>query len=212
MAWAKYIDILHKEIELNRCVHSVDECNGTKVSSCIYESDYILRSRETLIEDARSSIYNNIIYPNSGSDMPCLGMDLMAFSEQKVVIVFDLQHPRENQEINDPFFVDKLSDYLDNTKDSIKFFEPGNHFSRYLFVRKCRLDQVNDYLSDFAVYVKVYSDALRRYKPSGKDYGVYKVFDDYMRALDPVEGYLTHKFGKDFARKYVDEFLFPVQQ
>lgn len=212
MAWDKYIDILHQEIKLNMKSCSTDEGNGTKLTSCLYDSDYVLRSRETLIEDSRSCIYNNIIYPNSGSDLPCLGMDLMAFSEQKVIVVFDFQHPIENQEVDDPLIVSALSDYIDNTKDSIKFFEPGNHFSRYLFVRKCKLEEVNDYLPDFQVYVKAYSRMLQECKPSGKNYGVYKVFDDYMRALDPVEGYLTHKFGKEFARKYVDEFLFPVQQ
>jgi hypothetical protein len=33
-------------------------------------------------------------------------------------------------------------------------------------------------------------------------------FDNYMLKLDPVSGYMQSNFGKEFAEKYVNEFLF----
>ena len=60
-----------------------------------YGSPYIIKSREVEIWNEKSCIYNNIIYPKTGSNLPCFGMDLMGFFDKKVIIVFDFQHPKE---------------------------------------------------------------------------------------------------------------------
>jgi len=137
-------------------------------------------------------------------------MDLMGFSEKRVVIVFDFQHPTPHYDFDDPLVRGYMGHYAGNTKDGIKFFEPGNHFSKYIFVRKCTAEHVNDYLEDFRAYLNTYKMLLLAYKPAGEDYSVYSDFDKYMRELDPVEGYLAHKFNKEFAKEYVENFLFPV--
>ncbi len=45
-----------------------------------------IKAREAHITDPRSDIYNTILYPKTGADLPCFGMDLMKFSEKKVII------------------------------------------------------------------------------------------------------------------------------
>jgi hypothetical protein len=209
--WDLYAEELKSSLGLVEQYSDSKDRNGLSLISKIYNSKHCLRSRETYISDEKASIYNNIVYPKTGRDLPCLGMDLMAFSPKKVIIVFDFQHPKENHDYNDPLVRGLMGHYLDNTTDTIRFFEPGNHFSRYIFVRKCIAEEVNNYLDDFKTYVRIYSMLLKTYNPSGNDYGVYKDFDNYMRKLDPVEGYLAHKFDKEFAKQYVEEFLFPLQ-
>lgn len=211
MIWDEYKKILFESIQMNSSFSDSIEEDRIVLDSALYSGEYILRSRATDISSENCWIYNNILYPKTGRNLPCLGMDLMAFSPKRVVIVFDFQHPKENHDYDDPIVKGLMGHYLDNTKDKIKFFEPGNHFSRYIFVRKCTVDQVNDYLDDFKVYVNTYSMLLKAYSPVGEDYGAYRDFDDYMRKLDPVEGYLAHKFDKAFAKQYVEEFLFPLQ-
>jgi len=81
--------------ELNLESFSADsyEINENKVFSNLYKGEYFIKSRETIINTGTSSIYNNIIYPKTGKNLPSFGMDLMAFMEKKVIIVFDFQHP-----------------------------------------------------------------------------------------------------------------------
>ena len=71
------------------------EAKGATLKADIRSGGQFLKAREAHIQDKRSDIYNNILYPKTGADLPCFGMDLMKFSEKKVIIVFDFQHPRE---------------------------------------------------------------------------------------------------------------------
>jgi len=186
-------------------VHSNKE---SKIESNLYSGRYILKSRETYVESGEKEfIYNNIIYPKTGKNLPCFGIDLMAFMEKKVIIVFDFQHPKENYEFDDFTIQKNLSEYKNITKD-IRFFQPGNHFSSYIYVKKCTIHEIDDHLKDFQNYVKTYSQLLNFYQPNEKSESDFIDFDTYMHKLDPVIGFMELRFGKKFAKNYVDNFLF----
>ena len=165
-----------------------------------YGSPYIIKSREVEIWNEKTRIYNNIIYPKTGSNLPCFGMDLMGFFDKKVIIVFDFQHPKENY----PYKVEGLPKY----EGDIRFFEPGNHFSENIYIAYCTMPEVNDHLEMFKKYLTKFKDMVELEKPMGLDTSVYKDFDAYMTKLDPVAGYLSNKFGKFNAQRLVNEFLF----
>jgi hypothetical protein len=177
------------------------EEKGTSLTANLYSNKYIHKSREVEIWDEKSCIYNNIIYPKTGYNLPCFGMDLMGFFDKKVIIVFDFQHPVENYLFSHPD--------LPKAEGTFRFFEPGNHFSENVFVRKCTMDEVNDYIDDFRAYLQAYKEMLESKKPSGfAVYSTYGDFDKYMKRLDPVSGYLSSKFGKEKAESLVNDFLF----
>ena len=176
------------------------EGKGTSLIAKTYSNPNIIKAREVDIWSDKSSIYNNIIYPKTGSNLPCFGMDLMGFFEKKVIIVFDFQHPVEKY----LFSVDGLP----KAEKDYRFFEKGNHFSENIFVRYCKMEEVNAYLSVFKEYLTKYKDMLELEKPTGNDTSFYEDFDAYMTRLDPVSGFLTGKFGKEKAESLVNEFLF----
>ena len=72
------------------------EAKDAKLVANIRRGKHFIKAREAHITDSKCDIYNTILYPKTGSNLPCFGMDLMKFSEKKVIIVFDFQHPREN--------------------------------------------------------------------------------------------------------------------
>ena len=176
------------------------ESKGTNLTAKIYTNPYFIKSREVDIWSKRSSIYNNIIYPKTGSNLPCFGMDLMGFFEKKVIIVFDFQHPTENF----LFGVEGLPKQTGN----IRFFEPGNHFSENIYVVKCTFDEVDEHLDMFKKYLTAYKTMIECSMPTEEDTTVYKDFEKYMTKLDPVGGYLTGIFGTDKAESLVHDFLF----
>ncbi len=176
------------------------EGKDAKLLANIREGRHFIKAREAHITDPNADIYNTILYPNTGADLPCFGMDLMKFTDRKVIIVFDFQHPRENY----LFSVDGLPE--DDGK--YRFFEMGNHFSKNIFVRYCKPEEVNAYLSTFKDYLTKYKNMLELEKPTGKDTTVYKDFDAYMTRLDPVRGYLKTKFGEEKSESFVKDFLF----
>ena len=201
--WEKYKNVLHDTISLHNGVDSVWanwKGKETYLTAKTYTNPYIIKSREVEIWNEKSCIYNNIIYPKTGSNLPCFGMDLMGFNDKKVIIVFDFQHPTENY----LFSVDGLPKH----EGDYRFFEPGNHFSKNIYIRYCKPEEVDDHLPMFEKYLQCYVDMLEKAKPTGTDTNVYKDFDAYMTKLDPVGGFLAGKFGKEKADSLVNDFLF----
>ena len=121
---------------------------NTTLTAKIYRHKYFLKAREVEIYNENSCIYNNILYPKTGCNLPCFGMDLMGFNDKKVIIVFDFQHPTENYSFKHPDLPVATEDY--------RFFEKGNHFSENIFVRKCKMDEVDQYVGEFAQYMQAY--------------------------------------------------------
>ena len=201
--WKNYKNVLHETLPLHNGVDSVWaewERKNTWLTAKTYTAPYIIKSREVEIFNEKSCIYNNIIYPKTGSNLPCFGMDLMGFNENRVIIVFDFQHPVEKY----LFSVDGLP----KAEKEYRFFEMGNHFSENIYVRYTSFDKVDEHLEMFTTYLTKYRDMLELGKPTGINTSVYKDFDAYMTRLDPVGGYLTGKFGKEKAESLVNNFLF----
>ena len=201
--WTNYKQVLHDTISLHNGVDSVWanwESKKTFLTAKIYTNQYLIKSREVEIWSDKTCIYNNILYPKTGSNLPCFGMDLMAFSEKKVILVFDFQHPIENFLFGVEGLPKGQGDY--------RFFEPGNHFSENIYIAYCKADEVDNHLEMFKKYLTVYVDMLDFKRPNGNDVSVYKDFDVYMTKLDPVGGYLSGKFGKARAESLVNDFLF----
>jgi len=174
---------------------------GTVLNAIDHSHQHLLKSRQVDISDGKNvDIFNCIAYPKTGSNLPCFGLDLMKFSDKKIIIVFDFQHPVENF----LFSVDGLPKY----KGSVRFFEPGNHFSENIYIQYCKPDEIDDHLDMFKLYLTKFVDMIELEKPTGTDTSVYKDFDAYMTKLDPVGGFLAGKFGKEKADSLVNDFLF----
>jgi len=200
--WQDYIDALFDTFPQLEITHRWARWaeKDARLAANIRTGKHFLKAREAHIVDPNADIYNTILYPKTGADLPCFGMDLMKFSDRKVIIVFDFQHPREKY----LFSVDGLP--KDDGK--YRFFEMGNHFSENIFVRYCKPEEVNAYLSEFKQYLAKYKEMIDNNKPVGEDTTVYSDFDTYMTKLDPVRGYLKNKFGEEKSESFVNDFLF----
>ena len=175
--------------------------NDLTLTADIFTAPHFIKSRRVDIQNDKSSIYNNVIYPKTGHNLPCFGMDLMGFFQKKVIIVFDFQHPVERH----VFSVDGLPE----AEKEYRFFEMGNHFSKNIFVRYCTFSEVDYYLPEFRLYLETYRKMIDDAKPTGEDISFYQDFDTYMKKLDPILGYMSSNFGEDNANLMMDEFFFP---
>ena len=199
--WKEYKSALSETISLYpESVWANWESKGMHLFAKTFTHPNLIKSREVEIWNDKCCIYNNILYPKTGSNLPCFGMDLMGFNEKRVIIVFDFQHPKEKY----PFSVEGLP----ISDGDYRFFEPGNHFSDNIYIAKCTMSEVNEHLEMFKTYLTKYKEMVELKKPTGKDTSEYKDFDAYMTKLDPVAGYLAGKFGKENAESLVNDFLF----
>ena len=182
------------------------QAKGTSLNAIDHSHPYLLKSRQVDISDGKNvDIFNCIAYPKTNADvptglLPCFGMDLMKFSPKKIIIVFDFQHPTED-------FLFEVEG-LPIGRGDYRFFEPGNHFSKNIYIQYVNEYEVDAHLPMFEKYLQCYVDMLEKAKPSGTDTNAYRDFDSYMTKLDPVGGFLTGKFGKEKADSLVNDFLF----
>ena len=75
--WKDYQHYLIQQLRLGKNYRGIKEKNGVVLESNLYEGPGILKARETIITVGETDIYNNIVYPKTGSNLPCLGMDFM---------------------------------------------------------------------------------------------------------------------------------------
>jgi hypothetical protein len=200
--WKNYKKILYDTFPELKLESTWCEWKGeVNLDARIYTGENFIKAREAEVYNDTVNIYNNILYPKTGKNLPCFGMDLMEFFEKKVIIVFDFQHPVENHLFS-------VGDRLPKAEGTFRFFEPGNHFSEHVYVRKCTASEVDDYLDDFKKYLEIYKELIDEANPVGLDTTAYIDFDNYMRKLDPINGYMASKFDKEKSEKFVNEFLF----
>ena len=201
--WVNYkktLDDVFPEFQFDSRWCEWDGKGSTHLTADIFTAPHFIKSRRVDIYNKKCDIYNNVIYPKTGSYLPCFGMDLMGFHQKKVIIVFDFQHPKEKFLFSVPG--------LPKADQEYRFFEMGNHFSENIFVRYCTFADVDEHLDMFEQYLTKYKDMVELEKPSGTDTSTYKDFDAYMTKLDPVGGYLKGKFGQEKAESLVNDFLF----
>ena len=69
--WTNYKQVLHDTISLHNGVDSVWanwESKKTFLTAKIYTNQYLIKSREVEIWSDKTCIYNNILYPKTGSN------------------------------------------------------------------------------------------------------------------------------------------------
>ena len=200
--WQNYISAYRSMLPMKiEGLWAAWEGKGTYMIAITHSHPHFLKSRQVDISDGKNvDIFNCIAYPKTGSNLPCFGLDLMKFSDKKIIIVFDFQHPTED-------FLFEVEE-LPKHEGDYRFFEPGNHFSDNIYIAKCTADEVDEHLEMFTTYLTKYKEMVELEKPTGIETSEYKDFDAYMTKLDPVAGYLSGKFGKEKAESLVNDFLF----
>ena len=148
--WVNYKKVLHDTFNLQFAHPWADwESKGTVLSAKVFKNDYIIKSRVVEIWNDKSSIYNNIIYPKTGSNLPCFGMDLMGFFDPG-------NHLSENvyiekctmSEVDE--HLDMFTKYLTKYKEMVELEKPtGTDTSVYkdFDAYMTKLDPVSGYLS-----------------------------------------------------------------
>ena len=87
--WKDYVEALYKtfpELEVKE-EWARWEGKDAKLLANIREGRHFIKAREAHITDPNADIYNTILYPNTGADLPCFGMDLMKFTDRKVIAI-----------------------------------------------------------------------------------------------------------------------------
>jgi 15,16-dihydrobiliverdin:ferredoxin oxidoreductase len=190
------------------------------IQSWCYECPEFRKIRYTYIDAGESAqIFNSVIYPAHGYDLPLLGVDFLSFGQVKNLVVMDFQPLFQDGDYQSKYIYplkalcDRYSDLAQNLE--MKFYDANQYFSKYLLFAKTDSETVSTRVfSAFQDYLELYWELLAQAKPSTSDADISRIvkaqkdYDQYSADRDPASGLFSSYFGHEWSEKFLYKFLF----
>jgi 15,16-dihydrobiliverdin:ferredoxin oxidoreductase len=194
--------------------------NPATIRSWCYECPELRKIRYTYIDAGESAqIFNSVIYPSHGYDLPLLGIDFLSFGKVKNLIVLDFQ-PLFQDEAYQEKYIRPLKTLHERYPDlaqnlEMKFYDANQYFSKYLLFAKTDSETVATRLfAAFQDYLTLYWTLLDQAQPSTDPDEIQRIvkaqkdYDQYSADRDPASGLFSSYFGHEWAERFLYEFLF----
>jgi len=185
-----------------------------------FQSDQFRKIRTTYIDAGpQAQVLNSLWYPQPCYDLPVIGLDLLSFGAKKLCVI-DIQplpasrdhHHKLVQPLlavrnKYPLFLGEKSDKI--YSDDL-FFSPAMLFGRF----KDQNEVETTLFPVFKEYLDFYLNLVNECKPNHSEEAIARVldgqrqYDQYNSERDPAIGLFNSYYGKEFAGRYVFEFLF----
>ncbi|MEM1367398.1 MAG: 15,16-dihydrobiliverdin:ferredoxin oxidoreductase [Cyanobacteria bacterium P01_H01_bin.15] len=198
--------------------------NPATIESWCYQCPEFRKIRYTYIDaGASAQIFNSVLYPAYGYDLPLLGIDFLSFGKVKNLVVMDFQ-PLFQDDVYLEKYIKPLKSlhdlYPDLAQDlEMRFYDANQYFSKYLLFAQTDRETIGTRVFEaFQSYLDLYwqlldnatlsSDPadLKRIDQAQKDY------DQYSAERDPASGLFSSYFGHDWSEKFLYGFLFEDAQ
>ncbi len=194
--------------------------NPATIQSWCYQCPELRKIRYTYIDAGETAqIFNSVIYPDYGYDLPLLGIDFLAFGAKKILIVLDFQ-PLFRDGAYIEKYIEPMGLVRDKYKDlaqdlEMKFYDANQYFSKNLLFAKTDSESVlNRLLPAFQEYVQLYCEMLAAATPDSDPASrsriitAQKDYDTYSADRDPASGLFGSYFGHEWSERFLYEFLF----
>ncbi|MBW4552246.1 MAG: 15,16-dihydrobiliverdin:ferredoxin oxidoreductase [Aphanocapsa sp. GSE-SYN-MK-11-07L] len=190
------------------------------ITSWCYQCPEFRKIRYTYIDaGASAQIFNSVIYPSFGYELPLLGIDFLSFGQVKNLIVMDFQ-PLFQDEVYLRKYIHPLKSLHDRYPDlaqnlEMKFYDANQYFSKYLLFAKTDPETVKTrVLEAFKDYLNLYWQMLAEAQPLTDSADIQRIvqaqkdYDQYSADRDPASGLFSSYFGHEWAERFLYEFLF----
>jgi 15,16-dihydrobiliverdin:ferredoxin oxidoreductase len=191
------------------------------VNLCLSSAEY--RKIRLTYYDAgdNTQVFNAVFYPRS--NLPILGIDLLAFNRKKYLAIVDFQPLHTNESNHDKEFSHLLQPIKESYPNlsgrmSSKFYDETQFFSQQMLFSRFEDETIiqNELLPAFQQYVSTHLDLVRSVDTNESDarnvLDRQQAYDTYSAARDPAIGLFTAMFGQEWAMDYVHDFLFSMSQ
>jgi 15,16-dihydrobiliverdin:ferredoxin oxidoreductase len=189
------------------------------VNLCLSSKEY--RKIRLTYYDAgdNTQVFNAVLYPRS--NLPILGVDLLAFNRKKYLAIVDFQPLHSTESDHDKEFshlLQPIKETYPNLKGrmSSKFYDETKFFSQQMLFSRFEDESIikNELFPAFQQYVSTHLDLVRSVDPSNLDAVLQhqQAYDTYSAARDPATGLFTAMFGEEWAMDYVHDFLFSMSE
>lgn len=190
------------------------------IESWCYQAPELRKIRYTYINAGpMAQIFNSVLYPAYGYDMPLLGIDFLALGKKKILVVLDFQ-PLFRDEAYMTRYIEPVKEIRDRYNElaqdlPMRFYDAAQYFSPYLLFAKTDADTVvNSLLPAFKEYLDLYCTILKDLDPTTDPERIAEItqaqkdYDQYSAERDPAAGLFNSYFGHEWSEQFLHEFLF----
>jgi 15,16-dihydrobiliverdin:ferredoxin oxidoreductase len=191
------------------------------VNLCLSSAEY--RKIRLTYYDAgdNTQVFNAVFYPKS--NLPILGIDLLAFNRKKYLAIVDFQPLHDDESKHDKEFSHLLQPIKESYENlsgrmSSKFYDETKFFSQQMLFSRFEDESIiqKELFPAFQQYVTTHLDLVRSVDIEETDVQNVlerqQAYDTYSAARDPATGLFTAMFGQEWAMDYVHDFLFSTSQ
>ncbi len=203
-------DILHHPIgeffDLSNQISSSSSVNHkSSLKSYVWSSERCRKIRfcEFTVEN-KFYAESLVIYPDFCYDIPIFGTEYLKIGSKRYFAAIDFHPITENKQ-----YLKFMEMFPDKKRIKTHVYDLDRFFSEKLWIRR----RTQDFYDEYQIMLKCF---LHQYKKC-----LYSVeqntitleqqqsqYNDYMSTNDPAHGILKSYFGEDFAKQYIDDFLF----
>ena len=183
---------------------------GTTIKSYVWKSGWLRRIRlcELNLKD-KFVAESLVIYPDIALVNPIFGTEFVNAGSKRFFGTIDF-HPLRN----DYFYADKyinkwLGDQPNRTKNKSNIYDLNKFFSKKLWIKSETSNFYEEYLEKLELYLQRYTKMMALpQRENAIDFQI--AYDKHLAGTDPAYGILKTYYDKDFAEKYINEFLFDL--
>lgn len=198
-----------------------NEKKGARIVNLCFGSDEYRKIRMTYYDAGEGcQVFNSLWYPQEGSNLPLLGVDLLAFNGKKFLAIVDFQPLHEDEEDHAKMYEEQIMTPIRDRYPSLqgqmssKFYDETQFFSRQMLFTRFEDEGLimNDLFPAFKEYVAAHVALVQDTKLDASNIELVREriskYDTYSAERDPATGLFAGMFGQQWADEYVHGFLF----
>lgn len=196
---------------------------GARIVNFCFKSDEYRKIRMTYYDAGeKCQVFNSVFYPHESSNLPVLGIDLLAFNGKRYLGIVDFQPIHDKEEEHTVTFEQSILKPIRDKYPSLhgemsaKFYDETQFFSKQMLFARFEDGSIvqDDLFPAFQEYVMGHVDMVKNAKSEFSFATMSMVedrqaaYDTYSAARDPATGLFASMFGKQWADEFVHGFLF----
>ena len=101
-------------------------------------------------------------------------------------------------------------DQQDRIKNKSKIYDLDTYFSKKLWIKSDQQDFYGEYIDKLDLYLTRYKECIKKCEQNHTAHIFQKGYDHHLSYTDPAYGIIKSYYTKEFARKYINNFLFDL--
>ena len=184
--------------------------DGSTIKSYIWRTGWLRRIRLTELNLKDKFIAESlVIYPDITLINPIFGTEFVNAGGKRFFGTIDF-HPLQNDYFYANKYINKwLGDQPNRTKNKSNIYDLNKFFSKKLWIKSETSNFYEEYLEKLELYLQRYTKMMALpQRENAIDFQI--AYDKHLAGTDPAYGILKTYYDKDFAEKYINEFLFDL--